>query len=100
MKTTIHPACALCKGACCEFISLPPEALSSWLVLHGNAQKTRPGINLNVKCKALKGGLCSIYNRRPEQCIHFEVGGPGCLEAIAYRRHYKRKEILALLGQT
>lgn len=31
-------------------------------------------------CVALRNGSCSIYNRRPVECVEFEFGGERCNE--------------------
>ena len=98
----MHPACSLCRGACCEAIILPVKARDSdnqrWLEYHG--EMTDFGIYLECKCSKLKNGKCSIYQSRPNVCLDFPVGSPGCLAAIARRRPYKEQQIRRIIEDT
>ena len=98
----MNRACSLCRGACCEAIILPvkfrDEDVQKWFALHG--EETDHGIYLEVKCKCLVDGKCSTYEDRPNVCINFPVGSPGCLVAIDKRRPATGKAIRRLIEDT
>src|SRR3989304_4465568 len=89
-ENTVHPACKLCKGACCECIMLPWESVAQedrdWFALHGRPFTT--GVDLSIPCSKFNclTGRCTIYETRPETCKKFAVGSPGCRLVIAVRR--------------
>ena len=96
---SLHPACALCRGACCEsIVSRPPTAdVGRWLGLRG--QPLADGrIEIAVPCAALSGaGTCGIHATRPDVCRAYVVGGPDCRLTILRRRQACASEILAAL---
>lgn len=97
----IHPACALCRGACCESFALNPKAwnwpadVCQWLEYHGEPSPL--GILFRLPCQKLVDGKCSIYLERPEMCAQFPVGCDACKECVRTRRPEQAAEILALL---
>ena len=99
-----HPACDLCKGACCETFVVPiswqrlPPDISRWLIMHG--EPTLNGIRVNSPCRALgEDGKCSIYETRPTVCDEYPVGGPACKQAIATRRPKDAAKINKLIKE-
>ncbi len=87
-KPDFHPACVVCRGACCESITLDLRSenadVQRWLDLHG--QRVVGGLNLACACSALREGRCTIYDDRPRVCRDYAVGSAACLAAIARRR--------------
>lgn len=93
----IHPACAICKGACCETLLMPmnPGAISpdtrKYLKMRGVL--TRVGLRVDVPCKSLSpSGTCSVYSTRPDICRVYAVGGIACRESVLSRRDPKTAE--------
>lgn len=83
----MNRACEICKGACCESIvfKVPETDEGRWLGMH--ATPTTGGKHeINVKCNALCGGKCSVWNSRPAVCVNFEVGGDACIDTLMRRR--------------
>lgn len=101
MTDDIHPACALCKGACCESFAMQPRSMGwpdhvcQWMEYHGKV--TEIGVEFEQPCSKLKSGLCSVYETRPKMCQDFKVGSTGCLHAVATRRTSQEAEIKALM---
>lgn len=101
MTTPIHPACAACKGACCESIRFPMGLFSDgdsrrWFSYHG----LQDGETIWFACPCVHhgpDGLCRIYDTRPHVCRAFQVGGKLCRESIRHNRPKNRKELLELL---
>lgn len=97
----MHPACALCRGACCEFFALPvrglgwPEDVTRWLELHGQTVAT--AVEFNCACTKLVDGKCSIYASRPHLCSEYEVGGDHCRYTVETRRAAQADAILKLM---
>jgi hypothetical protein len=99
----IHPACALCRGACCEFFALRPKAwgwpadVAQWLEFHGEPSPLE--VMFNLPCKKLVDGKCSCYVDRPKMCAEFAVGSDDCRTCIKLRRRPEQAaEILKLVG--
>lgn len=84
----MHPACQICRGACCEAIMLPPwwdPEDTRWLAMHGRLVDGR--VELFCPCHNLRpDGSCAIYEGRPRTCRVYVVGGEACLRAVARRR--------------
>lgn len=84
----MHPACQICRGACCEAIMLPPcrdPEDTRWLALHGREVDGR--VELLCQCHhLLPDGSCGCYEDRPRTCRVYEVGGVACLRAVRRRR--------------
>lgn len=98
MITSNHPACNLCRGACCEsvIIAVPDPSDQQWLDLHGTP--TEAGTMLRCRCSKLRpDGLCGIYETRPKTCRVFEPGCVGCRLAIRELRPWLEAELTALL---
>lgn len=95
----IHPACAMCKGACCETIMVDQNQLSpdtaKWFSYHGNVWKN--WVELQTPCQMLVDGKCSIYETRPEMCKEAVVGGLACILSIRRRRPQIEKELMELV---
>lgn len=96
----MHPACQLCRGACCESIvlhDLPPGDTSRWLALHGRVLPSG-SVEFPAPCRELDTcGLCRIHATRPEPCRTYAVGGVDCRATIIRRRPAHSAEILAAL---
>ncbi len=95
----MHPACALCRGACCEslVVDLPTGDLGRWLGYHG---RTLPSaeVELAAPCRHLETcGTCAIWEKRPAPCHVYTVGGADCRATIARRRPAQAPAITALL---
>lgn len=89
--------CLECKGACCEYITLPLFAKNAdanrWLCLHGT--KTGQAVDLEIRCSQLTTeGLCGIYHTRPQVCRDFKPGSAECIKAVKARR--TKKEFLKI----
>lgn len=95
------PACALCRGACCESIVLDPAVFTldgaRWITYHGTSRADGT-IELPCACDKLQRGLCSIHPTRPRNCVEFQVGGSECRSAIRSRRPAQQDAIEKLLG--
>lgn len=100
----MHPACDICRGACCEGMVLCPQNYGyrgdslDWWRYHGI--ETKRGIYLNCRCRHLAGGKCAIYDTRPQCCRDFSPGATGCLDAIHRVRPQQAQAILAVLPNT
>ena len=97
VPSPIHPACALCAGACCEHITVPltgnPGAV--WLRYHGEPMDGNR-VELACRCRMLVDGKCSVYAHRPPNCEADPVGGAMCREQC--RRHRENwREIYKLM---
>lgn len=99
----INPACAACKGACCEsfVISLPPNPgpdVVRWLGYRGKI--TNRHIRLDVACNKLNGdGTCSVWNVRPQPCVDYQVGSDACRNAVVARRSTDADTILGIMDE-
>lgn len=85
--------CAICKGACCESITLNVQMGSSdmqrFLELRTKPMPVDGAFHRNFECRctALTAeGRCGIYAARPRICREFEPGGVGCLATVRERR--------------
>lgn len=94
--------CGVCRGACCESITLDvqfgTDDLQRFLEL-----RTKPVLvdgryqrNFNVPCSALMDGRCGIYPHRPQVCRDFAPGAPACLATVRARR--TREQYQAIRG--
>lgn len=102
----MHPACAQCKGACCETLVVPIESFASpdsfdtlrWASLRGTVKNRR--LRVEARCSALSEcGACTIHATRPQPCRDYAVGSPGCLDAVRTRRTGNdRAAILEAIG--
>ena len=97
----MHPACQLCRGACCESIvlpALPPGDEGRWLGYHGRPLEGG-AYEIPVPCTRLDScGSCMIHASRPSVCRTYQVGGPACRATIARRRSTQAEAITALLS--
>ena len=100
----IHPACALCRGACCEFMRLPVTMLAEgqdaarWASYHGTYDPSAHTVELNCRCSKLTvDGLCSVQSNKPKMCLDAVVGGPSCVHAIAKNRPHLRSRLMILI---
>ncbi len=84
----MNPACAACKGACCETLTLPMPTQANiieWISLRGRVEGKM--IRVEVPCRELTGdGACGIHATKPQICRDFAVGSPACISAIRARR--------------
>lgn len=88
--------CAICKGACCESITLkvqmPTDDLQRFVEL-----RTKPigqDRNFECRCLALIDGRCGIYPHRPQVCRDFEIGGYNCLTTVHARRNKEQYQLI------
>lgn len=87
-----HYDCAICKGACCESLTLglvPADAdMLRWLLLRAKPSVLSPGSYiLECKCTALDdNGRCKTYSDRPQICRNLEPGGLECTTILTLRR--------------
>lgn len=91
-------ACDLCKGACCETMTLvlkEDTETYKWIVLYGTP--TDRGVIFDTPCKMLaKDGRCRIHKTRPKICSQFRVGSKACRRAVTDRRYNKDKIFKAM----
>jgi hypothetical protein len=95
----MHPACNLCRGACCESIVLDQTSsamVNEFLRARGR-QLSRCRTEIETRCPHLKDGACDCHASRPVACQLFAVGGAVCRETVARRRAKDADKILALL---
>jgi hypothetical protein len=104
MHAGIHPACALCRGACCEFVRLDLSMLAvgqdaaRWATYHGTFNCADQSIEINARCSKLTPeGLCGCQSTKPKMCLDAEVGGPACVHAIGRNRPELRTRLMLLL---
>lgn len=98
----MHPACDLCRGACCEVLPVPINGAAMTnddrrhLRMRGLVLTNE--VILNCSCSELKGdGTCGIYSSRPQVCRDFKVGGEDCRKAVQLRRKDQERAIRRLL---
>jgi Fe-S-cluster containining protein len=88
----VHPACEICKGACCKYFALWKSSfrpdVAGWIALHGKDEGK--AVIFDVPCGMLKDGKCSTYDARPEICRNGKPGEFSCLDAIT--RYAKDRE--------
>jgi len=99
--SSINKACEVCKGACCESMTLQLSEADNvdekrWLVLHGKLYND--WVELPCPCSMLVDGKCSIYETRPDKCDKAQVGGFDCIFAISRRRPENVIELMNLIG--
>ncbi len=96
-----HPACALCKGACCESIlvnSLPVDQDNTEFYRARGFNVTGDYAWIETRCPQLDAcGKCAIFATRPKQCVAYPVGGAACRITVKHRRPDQAEAILALL---
>ena len=100
MSDTIHPACAICKGSCCEYMQIKyaDAASQEWCDLHGTPDKH--GTILELPCKQLqRDGRCGIYESRPIACVVYMVGSEHCKSAVRLRRPEKADAIFMAMAK-
>lgn len=99
---TIHPACAECKGACCETLLMPidPSFMSSPVRKYLRTRGEFEGdymIRLNCQCRFLDDkGQCGIYSGRPDVCRTATVGGAMCRAAIKANRTIPQRKAISV----
>lgn len=93
----MNPACALCRGACCETVMLPIEGeVPVTLLLRGHQEAD--GFRLTSPCRHLsRKGLCRIHDDKPLLCREYEVGGEGCRAAVLSQRPMIADRIFSVL---
>ncbi len=96
----MHPACQLCRGACCEslVLNLPPTDSGTWLAYH--ARPLGGALHeIESRCTKLAAcGRCTIHATRPEHCRTYPVGGPDCRATVSRRRAVISEQIISLLN--
>lgn len=97
----MHPACAICQGACCESITVPVEtpAQRDYARVRGTLELAIGGEQMRVHsvCPQLTAaGCCGIWATRPGICEAYPVGGSGCRAAIRALRPEQADELLDL----
>lgn len=99
----MNPACALCRGACCESIALPiptdPDVDTvRWLSYRGTIRNQM--LRIEARCSQLTpDGQCGQWASRPKPCQDYPVGSDACRYAITERRSTNAGEILATLEE-
>lgn len=94
-----HPMCELCKGACCEAVTLDISAYAQssdflrFLEFRSLPQVRemdgKPATNFRLfeaKCLMLQDGRCAVYGQRPKMCEGFAPGSQNCITTVAARR--------------
>ena len=95
----IHPACALCRGACCECVLQKPGKTDDLAWWDARGEATPFGYMLLTRCRHLTfTGKCAIYEERPFACEVFLPGCAECREVVKRRRPARAAEILKLVG--
>lgn len=81
-----HPACELCRGACCETVLFPKAAsnpdIDQWLGLRAIATTHNGNHLCQCRCTKLRHGRCTIYDERPNLCSEYMVGGDACRATV------------------
>ena len=94
----MHPACEVCRGACCESLIFPAPELGDqreFMEARGTEFPIWGHIEVESRCKHLcKDGLCSIHTARPKVCQDYKVGGLLCLLTIQRRRSKEQAEAI------
>jgi Fe-S-cluster containining protein len=101
----MHPACEVCRGACCESLLVPVLRAPSTLAFYATRGDVFTVLGqphdiceLPTPCRHLDScGACSIYESRPSACHTFEVGSRECRLTVKRRRATKADKILALI---
>jgi len=93
-------SCFVCGGCCCKGVRLNLGLIKDadarrWLEYHGELQGEM--FVLDVPCRMLEDGECTVYDQRPEACRRFEVGSTACRNAIERYGGERTAEILASL---
>jgi hypothetical protein len=98
-RRPMHPACKLCRGACCESVVL--DQTSSAMVNEFLRARGRqlPGYRTEIesRCPHLVKGACDCHASRPVACQLFAVGGAACRETVLRRRAKDAGQIIGLL---
>ena len=82
----MNNTCQECGGKCCvgiiDVYSTDEIYYDDTLVceMEGRDYDRAMQTDENQKCIALKGGRCSIYEKRPQVCRTFEVGNRCCVD--------------------
>jgi Fe-S-cluster containining protein len=80
----MNPICKACGGKCCRGITpvVPTDEIYNDDDLVCDSEfpdfKKRMRTDEKSNCGALKDGLCTIYEKRPQFCRDFEVEGWAC----------------------
>ena len=101
----MHPACEVCRGACCESLLVPVmrdkdsrdffATRGSVFTVLGQPFDT---LELPTPCRHLDAcGKCGVYESRPQPCRTYEVGSKECRLTVKRRRTEKADMILALI---
>lgn len=98
MSSEVHPACALCRGGCCETVVIPivPEEMNTdevvWIGMRGKV--VDDSVFLRCACANLTpSGTCGIYPTRPQVCRNFTVGGAECVTTVRLFRRAQAADI-------
>ena len=103
----MHPACEVCRGACCESLYVPVvrdkdardfyNTRGSVFTIIGQPHDIA---EIETRCRHLDAcGKCSVHDAKPAPCTAFEVGCKECRLAIKRRRTEKADDILRLIDQ-
>ena len=101
-QNNIHPACELCRGACCRGLLIDADVPTfvrdlDWWKYHGT--QTALGTMLHCQCSKLgTDGKCTVYETRPDTCRTFTVGCRECRVSIRTFRPEQAEAIETLLG--
>ena len=96
----MNSPCFICKGACCESISVKvdsiPQESIDYLNMHEGVKADKKGMRFECRCQHLKDGLCEIHDKRPQICRKFAIGSDACINAINARRVIKEPILKAI----
>ena len=103
----MHPACEVCRGACCESLYIPvlrDKVTRDFYSTRGSVftilGQPHDMAELDARCRHLDAcGKCSIHDTKPAACSAFEVGCKECRLAIKRRRSQKADDIIRLIDQ-
>lgn len=101
----MHPACEVCRGACCESLYVPiarDKATRDFYNTRGQVftvlGQPHDIAEIDSQCRHLDiCGRCVIHDSKPAACDAFEVGCKECRLAIKRRRSHQADDILRLI---
>ena len=72
--------CIECGSLCCNSMLLLTSGMSAEDVQYWGTigRAVGVGVVVDMKCRQLVDGKCSMYDLRPTKCRDFAVGGPTC----------------------
>ncbi|MDZ4350317.1 MAG: YkgJ family cysteine cluster protein [Xanthomonadaceae bacterium] len=74
--------CETCEAVCCRLtvVLMPEDRPPAWLTEHDERGLHIMAKDEDGRCRAVdpRSLLCTIYERRPQACRKFAMGGPYC----------------------